>query len=142
MSYTYDYPRPAVTTDALIICQENGKRFILLIERGIEPFKGQWALPGGFIEMNEDLETACAREVEEETGLRGIDLKQLGAYGAVDRDPRGRTISIVFYSFINDRITPHSGDDAASARWFNLNELPSLAFDHKTIIDDFLGRQL
>jgi len=132
--YTYQYPRPAVTVDAIIICNRIS---VLLIERGREPFKGKWALPGGFVDMDEDLETACRRELEEETGLRVGELKQFKTYGSVDRDPRGRTISVIFYAFPEKELIPLAGDDAAKAQWFLLDNLPELAFDHQQIIDEF-----
>lgn len=132
--YTYNYPRPAVTVDAILIGKRNS---VLLIERGGDPFKGKWALPGGFIELNETLEIACRRELEEETGLRVEELKQFKAFGAVDRDPRHRTISVIFYSFLEEEITPTAGDDAAKAKWFPLDELPELAFDHQQILEEF-----
>ncbi len=132
--YTYKYPRPSVTVDAILISKQNS---VLLIERGGEPFKGKWALPGGFIEMDESLEIACRRELEEETGLRVGELTQFRAYGAVDRDPRGRTISVIFYSFQEEEPIPRAGDDAANARWFPIDQLPELAFDHHLIIKEF-----
>ena len=132
--HTYKYPRPSVTVDAILISNQNS---ILLIQRSGDPFKGKWALPGGFIELDESLETACHRELEEETGLKVKELTQFKAYGAVDRDPRGRTISVVFYSFQEEETVPVAGDDAANAQWFSLNQLPELAFDHQQIIDEF-----
>ena len=132
--HTYKYPRPSVTVDAILISNQNS---ILLIQRSGDPFKGKWALPGGFIELDESLETACHRELEEETGLKVKELTQFKAYGAVDRDPRGRTISVVFYSFQEEETVPVAGDDAANAQWFSLDQLPELAFDHQQIIDEF-----
>lgn len=132
--YTYQYPRPAVTVDAILISK---KRSVLLIERGREPFKGKWALPGGFIEMDEELETACRRELVEETGLRVGELKQFRAFGGVNRDPRHRTISVIFYSFPEEESEPLAGDDAAKAQWFQVDKLPELAFDHLQIIEEF-----
>lgn len=132
--YTYQYPRPAVTVDAILISK---KRSVLLIERGREPFKGKWALPGGFIEMDEELETACRRELVEETGLRVGELKQFRAFGGVNRDPRHRTISVIFYSFPEEESEPLAGDDAAKAQWFQVDKLPELAFDHQQIIEEF-----
>lgn len=132
--YTYQYPRPAVTVDAILISKQKS---VLLIERGREPFKGKWALPGGFIEMDEELEPACHRELEEETGLRVGELKQFRAYGGVNRDPRHRTISVIFYSFPEEESVPLAGDDAANARWFPLDKLPELAFDHLKILEEF-----
>jgi 8-oxo-dGTP diphosphatase len=109
----------------------------LLIERGRDPYKGKWALPGGFIDMDEPLEVACQRELEEETGIRVGEMKQFRAYGAVDRDPRHRTISVVFYAFQEEEPLAVAGDDAAKAQWFPLDHLPEMAFDHQQIIDDF-----
>ena len=132
--YTYSYPRPAVTVDAILISKQNS---VLLIERGREPFKGRWALPGGFVDMDESLETACQRELEEETGIRISELKQFKAFGAVDRDPRHRTISVIFYAFTEGEIIARAGDDAAKAQWFPIDQLPELAFDHQTILEEF-----
>ncbi len=133
--YTYPYPRPAVTVDAVLIGNRNS---VLLIERAREPYKGKWALPGGFIELNESLEDACRRELEEETGLRIGELKQFKAFGAVDRDPRHRTISVIFYAFTEDELIACAGDDAAKAQWFPITHLPGLAFDHQQILDEFI----
>jgi len=132
--FTYTYPRPAVTVDAILVSPRNS---VLLIERGREPFKGKWALPGGFIEMDEELETACQRELEEETGIRVEELKQFRAYGGVNRDPRHRTISVLFYAFTDDELLACAGYDAAKAQWFPLNQLPELAFDHLQILEEF-----
>lgn len=132
--YTYQYPRPAVTTDTILISNKNT---VLLIERGHEPYKGKWALPGGFIDMDEPLEKACQRELEEETGLHVAELKQFKAFGAVGRDPRHRTISVVFYAFLENEPLPKAGDDAVKAKWFPIDELPELAFDHGLILEEF-----
>lgn len=137
--FTYNYPRPAVTVDAILI---SSKRSVLLIERGREPFKGTWALPGGFVDMDESLETACKRELEEETGIQVREVKQFKAYGDVNRDPRQRTISVVFYAYSNTEIEPNAGDDAVNARWFSLADLPELAFDHARILEEFKGEVL
>ena len=132
--FTYSYPRPAVTVDAILVSPQNS---VLLIERGREPFRGKWALPGGFIEMDEELEIACQRELEEETGLRVGELKQFRAFGGVNRDPRHRTISILFYAFTEDELAANAGDDAAKAQWFQIDQLPELAFDHLKILEEF-----
>jgi len=132
--FTYSYPRPAVTVDAILISKQNS---VLLIERGREPFKSKWALPGGFIDMDEELETACRRELEEETGLRVGELKQFRAYGGVNRDPRHRTISVIFYAFTDTELLACAGDDAAKAQWFSIDQLPELAFDHLQILEEF-----
>ena len=139
MSYTYNYPRPCVTTDCLIFRKIDSEWHILLIERGNEPFKGCWALPGGFLEMEEDLPTCAARELQEETGLKGIDLHQLFAFGDPYRDPRHRTISIAYWGVDEMNQEAVGADDAAKARWFALDKLPSLAFDHDMIIQKALS---
>lgn len=132
--YTYHYPRPAVTVDAILISKRNS---ILLIERGREPFLGKWALPGGFVDMDEELDVACFREVEEETGLKVGTMKQFRAFGRVNRDPRHRTISVLFYTFLDDEPVPEAGDDASKAQWFPIDQLPELAFDHAQILEEF-----
>ena len=142
MSYSYDYPRPAVTVDMVLIYPaENGTR-ILLIKRRDDPFRDKYALPGGFMEMEETLEEAAFRELKEETGMEVEKLVQFRAYSAVDRDPRGRTVSVVYYHILRHKPgNPAPGDDAASASWFPLNSLPDLAFDHNMIVSD-LRKQL
>lgn len=134
-SYTYDYPRPMVSVDAVVFRERMGRLEVLLIRRGKPPFEGQHALPGGFVEMNEDLPEAAARELAEETGLDGVDLEQLAAFGRPDRDPRGRCISIAFVGLL-ERGGDHvaGGDDAADASWHDTADLPPLAFDHGEII--------
>jgi len=137
MPYCYKYPRPALTVDALII---TGDEKVLLIQRKNPPFKDLWALPGGFVDIAETPEKAAERELEEETGLKGIPLKQFHCYGAIDRDPRHRTVSIVFTGKIKNSADykPIGNDDAATAGWFDINNLPKLAFDHDVIISDAL----
>ncbi|MFW5724830.1 MAG: NUDIX domain-containing protein [Bacteroidota bacterium] len=143
MEYTYKYPRPAVTTDAVIFSMQPGEKLtILLIERKNDPFQGQWALPGGFVDENETLEQCVARETEEETGLKDIKFYQLEAFSDPDRDPRHRTITIAFWGFCKKSQSIQSGGDAANARWFDLNHLPPLAFDHEKIIKKALVRAL
>lgn len=137
MSYKYHYPRPSVTVDAIVITRFKERNSILLIRRRNEPFAGMWALPGGFIEMHEDLEQSCARELEEETGLSGITLTQFRTFGAVDRDPRGRTISVVYWGVVDKELPVTGLDDADLAEWFPLDALPGLAFDHLDIINQF-----
>ena len=125
MSFTYKYPRPCVTTDNLIFRKIDGNWHLLLIERGNEPFKGCWALPGG--------------ELQEETGMTGIELHQLYAFGAPNRDPRHRTISVAYWGVDNSERQAVGSDDAAEARWFALDKLPSLAFDHEQILQKALS---
>lgn len=139
-SYTYDYPRPALTADCVIFSRDaSGELSVLLIERGDEPYKGCWAFPGGFLEMDETTVEAASRELQEETGLdilaRSGCLKELGCYSAVDRDPRGRVITIAYYAVI-DRAEVKGSDDAREARWFPLSKIPPLAFDHAEILRD------
>lgn len=140
MSFTYNYPRPCVTTDCLIFRKIGDIWHVLLIERGNEPFKGCWALPGGFLEMEEDLDTCAARELQEETGLTGIELHQLYAFGAPNRDPRHRTISVAYWGIDNSKQQAVGSDDAAEAQWFALEKLPSLAFDHEQILQKALSK--
>ena len=135
MSYTYEYPRPAVTADCVVITKEKEPK-VLLIQRGNEPFKGCWAFPGGFMNMDETTEQCAVRELEEETGLKVTEIKQIGAYSRVDRDPRGRTITVAYLAII-DKVENVKGlDDAAKAQWFPLSDLPKLAFDHEEIMAD------
>lgn len=137
MSHTYKYPRPAVTVDTIIIRNDCEEPELLLIQRLNPPFQNQWALPGGFVDMDETLEEAAARELDEETGIRNIILNQFKAYSTVDRDPRGRTISMVFSGIARKDDEPVAGDDAKNAKWFKLNKLPELAFDHALILSEF-----
>jgi 8-oxo-dGTP diphosphatase len=137
--FTYKYPRAALTVDALVYYIENGHANILLIKRGQEPFKNKWALPGGFINIDETLETACKRELQEETGLELKSMQQFRVYDSVTRDPRGRTISVVFVAELAKDQLVKGADDAAMADWFNVNQLPPLAFDHQEIISDFIS---
>ena len=131
--YAYDYPHPAVATDCVVFGFDGHELKILLIERGVEPFKGLWAFPGGFLRMDETAEQCALRELKEETGLNLHYLKQLGAFSDVNRDPRERVISIAFYALANKEDVK-GGDDAARAQWFALNEVPRLAFDHDYIL--------
>jgi 8-oxo-dGTP diphosphatase len=135
--YTYNYPRAALTVDAIAFVKEGNSVFVLLIERGREPFKNKWALPGGFIEMDETLETACKRELLEETGLAVEKMTQFKTYDAIDRDPRHRTISVIYFTELNEKQKVLGGDDAARADWFPVSDLPELAFDHRQILDEF-----
>lgn len=141
MSFTYEYPRPSVCVDIIVLCKSEDQTYILLIERKHPPFEKCWALPGGFVEMDETLEQSAIRELNEETGLQLQKLKQFATYGDPGRDPRGRTVSVIYYSYIEKQITPNAGDDASNAKWINVNNLPALAFDHKKIIEDFLQLQ-
>ena len=135
MSYTYKYPRPAVTADVVAITKEEEPK-VLLIQRGNDPFKGYWAFPGGFMEMDETTEECAIRELEEETGLRLDSMVQVGAYSKVDRDPRGRTITIAYLAIVEKPLAVTGQDDAAEAEWYPITSLPSLAFDHEEIMKD------
>ena len=135
MAYSYDYPRPAVTADCIVMTREDDPK-VLLIERGHEPFKGCWAFPGGFMNMDETTEQCAIRELEEETGLKVTDIQQLGAYSKVDRDPRGRTITVAYLAFVDNPLPVKGQDDAAKAQWFSIKNLPKLAFDHEEIMKD------
>ena len=137
MAYTYKYPRPAVTADCVVITKEAEPR-VLLIQRGIEPFKGCWAFPGGFMNMDETTEQCAIRELEEETGLVVSDLQQIGAYSKVDRDPRGRTVTVAYLVRIDAPVPVTGQYDAAKAEWFPLSSLPPLAFDHEDIMKDVI----
>ncbi len=131
--YTYDHPHPAVATDCVVFGFDGYELKILLIERGIEPYKGAWALPGGFVRIDETAEQCALRELREETGLRLNYLKQFKAFSEVNRDPRERVISIAFYA-LAQKADVQGGDDAAQARWFALTDVPRLAFDHDYIL--------
>ena len=139
MAYTYDYPRPAVATDCVVFGFDGHDLKVLLIERGLDPYKGMWAFPGGFLGMDESAEQGALRELQEETGLQLSLLKQLKAFTSVNRDPRGRVISIAFYALVR-RSEVRGGDDAAQAKWFAINEIPQLAFDHDYILREAMNR--
>lgn len=138
MNYTYKYPRPAVTADCVVMTKEAMPK-VLLIERGNDPFKGCWAFPGGFMDMDETTEQCAIRELKEETGLVVEKVLQIGAYSKVDRDPRGRTISVAYLAIIDKPVDVTGQDDAAKAQWFPIDVLPPLAFDHEDIIRDAIA---
>ena len=138
MSYTYKYPRPAVTADCVVITKEAEPK-VLLIQRGGEPFKGCWAFPGGFMNMDETTEQCAIRELEEETRLQVSNVILIGAYSKVDRDPRGRTISVAYLAIVDSSLEVTCQDDAAKAEWWSLSALPQLAFDHEEIMRDAIA---
>jgi 8-oxo-dGTP diphosphatase len=132
--YTYDYPRPSVTVDIVIVTDEPKAR-VLLIKRKKAPYVGAWALPGGFVDMQESLEAAAKRELQEETGVNGGELTQLATFGDPKRDPRGRVISVAYLAIVDpSKLKPRADDDAAEVGWFALVRPPKLAFDHKDIL--------
>jgi len=131
----YRLPGAYLTADIVIFTIRSGRLEILLIERGGEPFRGCWALPGGFVEHDEDIDAAAGRELEEETGVKGLSLEQFHAFGDPNRDPRGRVVTVAYYTLVPPgRLSPRAADDAARARWFDAEQLPPLAFDHAAIV--------
>lgn len=133
LKYHYKYPHPSVTTDCVIFGFDGSNLKVLLVQRGIEPYKGRWAFPGGFLRMDESAEEGALRELREETGLQGAYIKQFHTFSDPKRDPRERVITIAYYALVKLQ-NVIGGDDAAQARWFALNEVPSLAFDHDQIL--------
>jgi 8-oxo-dGTP diphosphatase len=140
LAFLYKYPRAALTVDAIIVTDLETFPQLLLIKRGQEPFEKMWALPGGFVNLDETLEESCRRELFEETGLSVKKLIQFKTYDAIYRDPRHRTISVVFYAFIEKKEIVKGMDDASDADWFPIDNLPPLAFDHSEIINDFFKK--
>src|SRR5215468_10829668 len=141
MSYTYQYPRAALTVDCVVFGFDEGELKVLLIQRGLEPFKGRWALPGGFVRVEETLDEAARRELREEAGLKNVFLEQLYTFGAVDRDPRERVVSVAYYALVKLAIhETRAATDAADARWFPISKIPKLAFDHADILATALAR--
>lgn len=141
MSFTYDYPRPAVTVDCVVFGVEAETLRVLLIERGLEPFLGSWALPGGFVQIDETLEAAARRELREETGIEEAFLEQLFTFGDPGRDPRGRTITVSYFALVSpDAEVARADTDASSVAWHSVNNLPPLAFDHSRILEAAVQR--
>ncbi len=139
--YCYDYPRPALTTDCVIFGFDDGDLKVLLIERGHEPFKGHWAFPGGFVNMDETTEVGARRELLEETGLENVFVEQLYTFSDVERDPRGRVVSVVYFSLIKlSDYKINAGDDAKNIEWFSVSKIPELAFDHDMILKVAMNR--
>jgi len=138
LKYSYKYPRLAMTVDAIVLSEKENREMILLIQRKFDPFQGFWALPGGFVGMEETLLQACSRELFEETGLKNVALKQFFTFDAIGRDPRHRTVTTVFYGKVQGIVRVTGGDDAAIAEWFPLDSLPEMAFDHSEIIQKFV----
>lgn len=132
--FTYKYPHPAVTADCIVFAKTGNGMKVLLIQRGNEPCKGKWAFPGGFMNIDETTAEAARRELKEETGLNVGEVFQVGAFDAVDRDPRERVITVAYYTVIGKEPAVAGGDDAAKAEWFQIDSLPQLAFDHAEIL--------
>jgi 8-oxo-dGTP diphosphatase len=133
--YAYQYPRASVTADAVLFAEKDGQMYVLLIQRGNDPYKGYWAFPGGFLNMDETVARCAERELEEETGIVLIGMQLVGIYSDVERDPRGRVITAA-YTAMTTMPEATAADDAAAAKWWPLNELPPLAFDHDKILVD------
>ena len=141
MPFTYEYARPALTVDCVVFALDGGDLKVLLIQRGQPPFEGRWALPGGFVRVDESLESAALRELAEETGLADVYLEQLYTFGDVGRDPRERVVSVAYYALVNLPATAVRGaTDARDAAWFPASDLPTLAFDHDRIVAVALDR--
>src|SRR5438309_1819582 len=135
MPYTYQYPRAALTVDCVVFGFDDAELKVLLIQRGLEPFKGKWALPGGFVRVDETLDDAARRELAEEAGLKDVFLEQLYSFGALDRDPRERVVSVAYYALV--KLSDHrakAATDACDAAWFAVSEATNLAFDHDRIL--------
>lgn len=136
MAYNYRYPHPAVTTDIVIFTIHDERLELLLIRRASEPYRDCWALPGGFVDIDEDLDACALRELEEETGVTGVYLEQLYTFGAPNRDPRERVISVAYYALVPpNRVSIRAASDARDVAWFQLDQLPRLGFDHEQIVD-------
>lgn len=141
MPFAYEYPRPALAVDCVVFALDAAELKVLLIRRGVEPFAGRWALPGGFVRVAESLDDAARRELAEETGLADVFLEQLYTFGDVGRDPRERVVSVAYYALVNlPGRAVAGGTDAADAAWFAAADLPTLAFDHRRIVDVALDR--
>ena len=141
MSHTYQYPRAALTVDCVVFGFDEGELKVLLIQRALEPFKNRWALPGGFVRVEETLDEAARRELAEEAGLKDVFLEQLYTFGVVDRDPRERVVSVAFYALVKQAAyDTKAATDATDARWFPISKVPKLAFDHADILATALAR--
>ncbi|MBZ5676901.1 MAG: NUDIX hydrolase [Acidobacteriia bacterium] len=141
MPYTYEYPRAALTVDCVVFGLDEQELKVMLIQRGLPPFEGKWALPGGFVRLEETLDEAARRELQEETGLTKIFLEQLYTFSEVDRDPRERVVSVAYYALVNlSDHKVHAATDARDAAWFGVHDVPSLAFDHAGILQMALER--
>jgi len=141
VTFSYAHPRPALTVDCVVFGLDEGDLKVLLVQRDLEPFKGRWALPGGFVRVDESLDEAARRELEEETGVTAVYLEQLYTFGAPDRDPRERVVSVAYYALC--KLSEHgvrAATDVRDAAWFSVVEVPPLAFDHEEILEVALQR--
>jgi 8-oxo-dGTP diphosphatase len=141
VTHTYEFPRPALTVDCVVFGLDAEGLKILLIRRGLEPFRNRWALPGGFVRIEESIDDAARRELREETGLENVFLEQLYTFGKLGRDPRERVVTVAHYALVNlanHRV--HAASDANSAAWFDVRDLPKLPFDHEELVEKALGR--
>jgi 8-oxo-dGTP diphosphatase len=136
MSYSYPYPRPALTVDCVVFGLDGENTLkVMLIKRKLPPFAGEWALPGGFVRVEESVDAAARRELQEETGIKNVFLEQLYTFGEVERDPRERVVSVAYYALVNlQDYEIYADTDASQAEWFALTDLPALAFDHGEIL--------
>lgn len=135
MTFACQFPRPALTVDCVVFGLDEEDLKVMLIERDVEPFAGRWAIPGGFVRVDEDLESAARRELVEETGITDVFLEQLYTFGSVDRDPRERVVSVAYYALTNLLgHDVHATTDARNAAWFAMSDLPELPFDHENIL--------
>jgi 8-oxo-dGTP diphosphatase len=141
MKHSYEFPRPAVAADVVVFGYQDSELSLLLIERGLEPFKGMWALPGGFVRVEETLEEAAMRELAEEAGVKDVYLEQLYTFSSLQRDPRERVISVSYFALVKpSHYELAASTDATNAKWFPVAELPDLAFDHSEIVETALKR--
>src|SRR5512137_2292620 len=141
MPHSYQYPRAALTVDCVVFGFDEGELKVLLIERGLEPYKGRWALPGGFVRVDETVDAAARRELQEEAGITNVFLEQLYTFGALERDPRERVVSVAYYALVElSRHSARAATDAANARWFSVSQVPKLAFDHAEILQTAIER--
>lgn len=142
MPYTYEHPHFALTVDAILLAENEQGLHVLLIQRKNPPYQHDWAFPGGFVDIDEEIEAAAYRELEEETGINSVKLTRLDVFDRVDRDPRERVVTVAYYGYVSmEGLQIKAKDDARAVKWFNLEQLPSLAFDHAHILASLLKNQ-
>lgn len=141
MEYTYEFQRPSLTVDCVVFGLDDEDLKVILIQRKLDPLKGKWAIPGGFVHIDETLEDAATRELKEETGIENVFLEQLYTFGSVDRDPRERVVSVAYYALVNLRDHKiKATTDASDAAWFEVDDIPDMPFDHNEIFEIALKR--